>query len=379
MQGLALVDRVIETGRVPDPVLRAGIRAVCASRLRRERRRPHDFRDAFVRRLRESPIAEQVDKANEQHYEVPAEFFRLVLGPRLKYCALPLAATASTTLDAGRGGDARADLRARRRRGRDGRCSTSAAAGARCRCGWRSAIRRRRSSRSPTRGRSASSSRRARPRGLTTSRSSPPTSTTLEPDDRFDRVVSVEMFEHMRNCDALFARIARWLKPDGRFFVHVFSHRRLAYPYDGRLDGAPLLHRRARCRRDDLLPRFEQRPRGSRPTGRVSGHALRAHRGGLAGAAGRQPDRRRARRRPPLGRELARLLPRLRRALGIPARDGVAGLALPLREAERDSPAEQLASRDPAAGRERDEDARPLFVLAVGGVVPVLLVGAPFE
>ena len=87
MAGVALVDRVIETGRVPDSVLRAGIRAVCSSRLRRERRRPPGFREAFVRRLRESPIAEHVEKANEQHYEVPAEFFRLVLGPRLKYSA----------------------------------------------------------------------------------------------------------------------------------------------------------------------------------------------------------------------------------------------------------------------------------------------------
>ena len=85
MAGLELVDRLIESGRVPDPVVRAGIRAACATRLRRERRRSPHFKDTFVRQLRESPIAEDVEKANEQHYEVPAEFFRLVLGPRLKY------------------------------------------------------------------------------------------------------------------------------------------------------------------------------------------------------------------------------------------------------------------------------------------------------
>ena len=87
MTAAALVDRVLETGRVPDPVLRAGIRAVCATRLRRESRRAPGFKDAFVECLRRSPIAEQVEKANEQHYEVPAEFFRLVLRPRLKYSA----------------------------------------------------------------------------------------------------------------------------------------------------------------------------------------------------------------------------------------------------------------------------------------------------
>jgi cyclopropane-fatty-acyl-phospholipid synthase len=54
----------------------------------------------------------------------------------------------------------------------------------------------------------------------------------FEPDGTFDRVVSVEMFEHVRNHAALFARIARWLQPDGRLFVHVFAHRRFAYPFE---------------------------------------------------------------------------------------------------------------------------------------------------
>jgi cyclopropane-fatty-acyl-phospholipid synthase len=80
-----LVDRVIESGRVPDPLLRAGIRAACATRLRREHARGVGAKRAFVERLRGSAIAEQVAKPNEQHYELPPEFFRLVLGPRLKY------------------------------------------------------------------------------------------------------------------------------------------------------------------------------------------------------------------------------------------------------------------------------------------------------
>jgi cyclopropane-fatty-acyl-phospholipid synthase len=68
-----------------DAVLRAGIRGACALRLRRERRRSPAERRSFVDGLRLAPIAEQVEKANEQHYELPAEFFQLVLGPRLKY------------------------------------------------------------------------------------------------------------------------------------------------------------------------------------------------------------------------------------------------------------------------------------------------------
>ena len=74
---------------LPDRVLRTAIRVNCARRLRTERRRGAQRRQAFVEELRRSPIAEQVEKPNEQHYELPAEFFQLVLGPRLKYsCCL---------------------------------------------------------------------------------------------------------------------------------------------------------------------------------------------------------------------------------------------------------------------------------------------------
>jgi cyclopropane-fatty-acyl-phospholipid synthase len=54
----------------------------------------------------------------------------------------------------------------------------------------------------------------------------------FEPQARFDRIVSVEMFEHMANWRALLARIRCWLEPDGRFFMHVFSHRNGAYLFD---------------------------------------------------------------------------------------------------------------------------------------------------
>src|SRR3954467_5090591 len=76
-------DPLRPAGILPEPVLRAGIRATCATRLRRERRL--DRKDAFIASLASQSIALEVGKANEQHYEVPPEFFRLVLGPRLKY------------------------------------------------------------------------------------------------------------------------------------------------------------------------------------------------------------------------------------------------------------------------------------------------------
>jgi cyclopropane-fatty-acyl-phospholipid synthase len=56
----------------------------------------------------------------------------------------------------------------------------------------------------------------------------------FEAGGQFDRVVSVEMFEHMRNWRALFSRVARWLAPQGRFFMHVFAHRAVPYAYEVR-------------------------------------------------------------------------------------------------------------------------------------------------
>src|SRR5262245_39439964 len=91
MDRYALLDKALSRGLLPDPVLRAGSRAGIHLRLRRETRGGVEAQEerlrALVERMSSGPIAERVDAANEQHYELPAEFFGLFLGPRRKYSA----------------------------------------------------------------------------------------------------------------------------------------------------------------------------------------------------------------------------------------------------------------------------------------------------
>ncbi len=225
------VEPLLARGVIPDALLRQAIRANCTIRLRREARGGVEAQQerlrSFVAELERAPIAEQVDKPNEQHYELPAEFFRLVLGPRLKYssCLWPLGVETLAQAE-----EAMLALTCARAQVENGMELLDLG------CGWGSLSFWLAERYPNARILAVSNSRIQREfiesRGVPNLEVVTADANHFDTERRFDRVLSVEMLEHMRNYRALLAGVASWLKPEGKLFVHVFSHRRFAYPYD---------------------------------------------------------------------------------------------------------------------------------------------------
>jgi cyclopropane-fatty-acyl-phospholipid synthase len=233
-------ERLLERDLLPDAVVRFGIRRLLKERLREEEKGgPEDQAARLMERirgLRSSPIAVHTRDANAQHYEVPTAFFRAVLGPRMKYSCGYWPDGVATLAEAE---EAMLELTCRRARIEDGQAVLDLG------CGW-GALSLWIAERCPRSAVTAVSNSRtqrqhiedeARRRGLGNLRVVVADMNDFRSDEDFDRVVSVEMFEHMRNHEALLARIAGWLRTGGRLFVHVFSHSRFFYLYEDRGPG----------------------------------------------------------------------------------------------------------------------------------------------
>ena len=233
-----------EKGFIPDTAARAGMRSLIGQRLADPAGRDPEVRaeqfNTLLEELRASPIAIHPDAANVQHYEVPAEFFHRHLGPRLKYscCLYPTGAESLAQAE-----EAMLALYAERARLRDGQRILDLG------CGWGSlslwlAAKYPRSQvvgLSNSQGQRRYIEGRAAELGLRNLAIVTGDVADFEFDEpgaplRFDRIVSIEMFEHMKNYGRLLAKLRRWLKPDGRLFVHIFVHSLLAYHFEDRSD-----------------------------------------------------------------------------------------------------------------------------------------------
>ena len=214
-----------ERGLVPLPALRIGIRRLLAKRLLDASQGPDV--SAFASHLKESAIALLPEKANEQHYEVPAEFFELTLGPNLKYSG---AYWPEGTESLSEAEEAMLRLTVQRADLVDGQEILELG------CGWGSLTlhmaQRFPNARITAVSNSAPQRRFIEARAPQNVRVITADMNDLRLQQRFDRIVSVEMFEHMRNYRDLLHRICGWMKPDARLFVHVFCHRDYAYPFE---------------------------------------------------------------------------------------------------------------------------------------------------
>jgi cyclopropane-fatty-acyl-phospholipid synthase len=227
-----MLDFLLEKNLLPDWLIRIGIRRLLAQRLRDEAAR-YD-RAAYVADLKTRALAEQTAAANEQHYEVPTPFYQYCLGRHLKYSSC-LYTTGNETLDQAEA--AMLALYAERAQLADGQHILELG------CGWGS-LALYNAQRFPQAKITAISNSRtqkefidteARKRGLTNLRvlTCDINSFDITPG-QFDRVVSVEMFEHLKNYELLFRNVARWLKPGGLLFTHIFTHGRFSYHFVAR-------------------------------------------------------------------------------------------------------------------------------------------------
>ena len=229
--------KAVERGWVPDSIVRSGIRSLCRQRMREiqiPEAQQSQHLDEFVRNMGNAPVAPLVHKANEQHYEVPAAFFQQVLGAQLKYSSafwdgvdtLDQAEVQALALSC-----EHADLK-------DGQEVLELG------CGWGSLTLWMAKSYPHSTITAVSNShsqrlfieQRAMEAGLGNVRVITADINHFSMDQGFDRIVSVEMFEHLRNYASIFDRVAGWLKPDGRFFMHIFCHRSTPYLFEVRDD-----------------------------------------------------------------------------------------------------------------------------------------------
>ncbi len=225
-----------ETGFLPDFLIRLGIRNLCKKRLLQTK--SHDCEESlskkneYLEKCNSSDIAPLPEKANDQHYEVPSDFYKLALGKRLKYsgCFWP-----EDCRDLNDAEERSLKIYGDRAKLEDGQKILELG------CGWGSltlwmaekfphseitAVSNSKSQKEYIKGEAVR-------RGLSNVEVITTDINDFQPEQTFDRIVTVEMLEHVRNHTEIFKRISKWLKDSGLLFIHIFCHKSVSYAFDG--------------------------------------------------------------------------------------------------------------------------------------------------
>lgn len=230
-----LTQPLLEKGLLPDGVIRWGMRRLLRQKLMDEAQdgieSGYARTMALVEHMKQAPIALHTQDANEQHYELPTQFFQYCLGKNLKYSSCYFK-TPELSLDQAE--DDMLELTCQRAEIKDGQHILELG------CGWGSLSLWMASHYPAARITGVSNSRvqkdfidqRAKERGITNLTIITCDMNEFTINAQFDRIVSVEMFEHMRNWQKLLDKAAGFLKADGKLFIHIFTHQRYAYLYD---------------------------------------------------------------------------------------------------------------------------------------------------
>lgn len=222
------IDTLLQKEIIPDAILRMGIRTLLRKRLKQEK---NSSQKELVKELRKSPVALNTRVANEQHYEVPSSFYNIALGTNLKYSSGYWFGNTHTLQEAE---ENMMDITLERADIANGQRILDLG------CGWGSfslytakkfpdsqivAV-------SNSHSQKQFIDKKAEEAGVDNLTVITADINDFNPNQKFDRIVSVEMFEHVRNYEQLFQRINKWLKPKGKLFVHIFAHRKYAYKFE---------------------------------------------------------------------------------------------------------------------------------------------------
>ena len=228
-------DKLVEQDKAPDFILRQGIRKLLKQRLEDENKGGVEAQQGhlmeLIAKLKASPIAVNTADANEQHYEVPTQFYQYCLGKNLKYSS---GYWKPGVTDINTSEDDMLELTCKRAELNNGQQVLELG------CGWGSLSLYMATKFPGSTFKVVSNSRtqkmhideQAEKRGIKNLTVITADMNTFTIEDKFDRVVSVEMFEHMRNYTLLLKKVASFLKPDGKLFIHIFTHKEYAYLFE---------------------------------------------------------------------------------------------------------------------------------------------------